>query len=522
MPKNIVICSDGTGNTTIKGRGTNVFKLYEAVDTSLHPPNSSPRLPQITFYDDGIGTENLRLIRMLAGASGWGLGRNIRKLYGELARVYDHGDHIYLFGFSRGAFTVRMLARMIDTCGILDAKRNYYTRDNLADAVKAIYKNFLRPDAWTTPTIKKYTCDTRVKIEFIGVWDTVDAVGLPRVGDIINKVRRFKAIDCNLLGKVKHAYHALAIDDERAAFAPLLWDEKPEKNSTNDSSEQTVEQVWFAGSHSNVGGGYPRQGMSIVALDWMMAKAEKHGLRFIADQRNDYLRRCCAEDRLYDPRSGVWVFYRWKPRDIGQICERNNTRPRIHISVCERLALRPEGYAPVKLPENFEVVPTHECQKDIADKYTKMFKKEGPKEVVPTQTWREKTNNWIPLGSYVLFVGTILFAILELFSLVLSGVLSWGLKKDPTSNALAALMAGVSAIGKLLEFIHIHIFREWPVPRVLFFSFLISYVMVTFPKMLLDLRKDRFWHKMQTKLQRPLGLSSLDTESGLTPNDKTE
>src|SRR5215813_3746406 len=110
MPKNIVICSDGTGNTTIKGRGTNVFKLYEAVDTSLRP--SKPPL-QVAFYDDGIGTETVRWFRILTGAIGWGLGRNIRKLYLELARVYDPGDKIYLFGFSRGAFTVRMLARMI-------------------------------------------------------------------------------------------------------------------------------------------------------------------------------------------------------------------------------------------------------------------------------------------------------------------------------------------------------------------------------------------------------------------------
>src|SRR5262249_22471107 len=118
MAKNIVICSDGTGNTTIKGRGTNVFKLYEAIDINSYRLHSSVR-PQIAFYDDGVGTENMRWLRIVTGATGLGLGRNIRRLYAELVRVYEQGDNIYLFGFSRGAFTVRMLARMIDTCGIL-------------------------------------------------------------------------------------------------------------------------------------------------------------------------------------------------------------------------------------------------------------------------------------------------------------------------------------------------------------------------------------------------------------------
>jgi len=120
MAKNIVICSDGTGNTTIKGRGTNVFKLFEAVDVNGHRTRADLRR-QLAFYDDGVGTQELRWIRAFAGATGYGLSRNVKRLYRELCRVYEPGDSIYLFGFSRGAFTVRTLAGLVTDCGILSA-----------------------------------------------------------------------------------------------------------------------------------------------------------------------------------------------------------------------------------------------------------------------------------------------------------------------------------------------------------------------------------------------------------------
>ena len=102
MPKNIIICSDGTGNTAIKNRGTNVFKLFEAIDLNGH--RTSPNLcAQIALYDDGVGTESFLPLKLLGGAFGWGLKRNVVKLYTGLVRIYDPGDRIYLFGFSRGA-----------------------------------------------------------------------------------------------------------------------------------------------------------------------------------------------------------------------------------------------------------------------------------------------------------------------------------------------------------------------------------------------------------------------------------
>src|SRR5690349_514860 len=154
MAKNIVICSDGTGNQDIKGRGTNVFKLFEAIDLNGH--RTDPGLdPQIAFYDDGVGTEDLKALRILGGGAGLGLARNVRRLYTDLARVYDPGDRIFLFGFSRGAFTVRTLAGMIATCGILnggDVNNRYVsTAQGLEDAVDRVYEAYrARYDSWLT------------------------------------------------------------------------------------------------------------------------------------------------------------------------------------------------------------------------------------------------------------------------------------------------------------------------------------------------------------------------------------
>ena len=140
MPKNIVICSDGTGNTAIKDRGTNVFKLFEAIDlnghrTDFHLP------PQVALYDDGVGTESFLPLKLLGGAFGWGLKRNILRLYTGLVRIYDPGDSIYLFGFSRGAFTVRTLAGLIAKCGILDWNE-LRTTDAMRAAVAATYNTY--------------------------------------------------------------------------------------------------------------------------------------------------------------------------------------------------------------------------------------------------------------------------------------------------------------------------------------------------------------------------------------------
>jgi len=356
MPKNIVVCSDGTGNSAIKGRGTNVFKLYEAVD--LHGHEQNPDLArQVAFYDDGVGTERFKPLQLLGGAFGLGLSRNIRQLYADLVRTFEPGDQIYLFGFSRGAYTVRALAGLITTCGVLDAGK-FSNDDDLKAAVRRAYCEYRRKYRTTLGRYvrRPYTAESahefreresarEVSIKFIGVWDTVDAVGLPDdVAAPINVlVYRFQFPDLKLSPLVERACQALSIDDERRTFHPVMWNEEGETTGR-------IEQVWFAGVHANVGGGYPKQGMSLVALNWMMTKAEAAGLRFLKGDRNEYHEHNNVTDKLYNSRAGLAVYYRYTPRDIAAMCRVHHTTPRIHVSAVERIAQATEGYAPGNIP----------------------------------------------------------------------------------------------------------------------------------------------------------------------------
>ncbi|HMC77681.1 MAG TPA: DUF2235 domain-containing protein [Vicinamibacterales bacterium] len=365
MPKNIVVCSDGTGNQDIKGRGTNVFKLFEAVDLNEH--RTDPALDtQLAFYDDGVGTKGNALLKTLGGAAGYGLKRNVKELYREISRVYDPGDRIFLFGFSRGAFTVRTLAGMIGKCGLLkggdfhtarglrhavehayDAYRAQY-HSTLSDAVGRVLRWPDGPTALATFNAK-YHPHQNVPIAFLGVWDTVDAVGMPfSIAEFVNsRIYQFKFSTRDLGRHVVKACHALSIDDTRLAFEPILWQGDPR-----------IEQVWFAGVHSNVGGGYPKQGMSLVALDWMLAHAERAGLRLQHLDRELFRGHATVDDLMYNPRSGMGVFYQWGPRDVLAYCRRSGSHPAIHLSVAERIAHATDDYAPGNIPSGASVVIT--------------------------------------------------------------------------------------------------------------------------------------------------------------------
>lgn len=387
MAKNIVICSDGTGNTAVKDRGSNVFKLYEAVD-------ARPGSGQVAIYDDGVGTHGPRPLVLLGGIFGLGLAANVRELYAALVRCYEPGDRIFLFGFSRGAFTVRTLAGFIATCGVLDP-RKFGPRDTLDERVRDAYEHYrlkywdrhaglnLKPGyyrkrrahgggkGWVRTAVGAFRATYGVSdpvhapggavpIHFLGVWDTVAAYGFPITGwaDWWNKlVYPFKFVDRSPNALVQCARHALSIDDERFTFHPMVWDE-------TGSAPGRIEQVWFAGVHSNVGGGYPKHGMSLVALDWMMEEASQKGLRFHAEDR-DYVRtHAHVHDKLYDSRAGLAVAYRYRPRDIRKFMA-PGMRPKVHVSVLDRIVQGTDGYAPLALPHDFEVVGTQGSPRNL-------------------------------------------------------------------------------------------------------------------------------------------------------------
>jgi len=273
VAKNIIICSDGTGNSGGVGSVTNVWRVFEAIK------RDDENLRQIAFYDDGVGTENFKPLRLLGGAFGLGLARNVRQLYTEICRAYEPGDRIYYFGFSRGAFTVRTLLGWIMKVGLIDPS-HCADMSELDKLVKISYKA-LRTDFKTIPQKKMTSSNALVNYQnqldgltfdldpeqqsslahFIGVWDTVDAVGFPV--DIVASfwndwIHQFKFPDHLLDERVRNAYQALAIDDERRTFHPQPWDE------TNVHETQNLHQVWFSGMHANVGGGYPRDGMALT------------------------------------------------------------------------------------------------------------------------------------------------------------------------------------------------------------------------------------------------------------------
>lgn len=360
-----------------KGRGSNVWKLYEALDLSKDNDEirAGNHRKQIAFYDDGVGTESFKPLKIIGGAFGWGLQRNVCQLYASLCRAYrcnpdgdeQDYDRIYCFGFSRGGYTVRMLAGLITCCGILREAHTMSDRDLMKKIDKAYkvfrgqFKRLTRskipsePDPKVIEACRQFREDNSYNIgedrqpyiKFIGVWDTVAAVGLPFDGitDAWNYlIYPFKFPNHKLASQVQHACQALAIDDERKSFHPILWNEESQKD------KERIEQVWFTGMHSNVGGGYPRHGLSLVPLNWMIKNARAAGLHFDEVIRQSYLTHENIHDKMHDSRSFLGLFYRYHPRFITEMCEKNQVDVQIDSSVSQRIGLSTQGYAPGNVP----------------------------------------------------------------------------------------------------------------------------------------------------------------------------
>jgi uncharacterized protein (DUF2235 family) len=284
MAKTICIFSDGTGQGGVARAKTNtsVFRLYQAV-------KNADLARQFAFYDPGLGSRKdgaevgwwRWAYNVVSQATGLGISRNVKDCYGALVKVFEPGDRVLLFGFSRGAYTVRSLGGVLKLCGVptRDGKGRSprKTRDaRLAlvhEAVETVYKTYGRDEA-TREKRRQLGAEYRAKygsIEvapaFIGVWDTVRALGLPGTGDIF--IWRHEFHDATLDARVPCARQALAIDEARDAFAPVLWDETAE-----DRASGRIRQVWFAGVHSDIGGSYPEKGLSDLALGWIADEAE--------------------------------------------------------------------------------------------------------------------------------------------------------------------------------------------------------------------------------------------------------
>lgn len=333
--KRIILCADGTWNeaekpdeNTGRPQPTNVLKLGRAI-----LPRSSTGMDQVLYYHEGVGTE-AGLDKFTGGAFGTGMSQNVRALYRFLVYNYEPGDELYLFGFSRGAFTVRTLAGFMQKVGLLQKGDEYFTRE-----MYKLYESstpFDSPD-WVHAFRHVRSPRPSPPIQFIGVWDTVGALGAPGVlGQIFNR-NKYKYHDIGLNPLIKNAFHALAIDERRKAFAPSLWTKPPGWTGV-------LEQVWFAGVHSNVGGGYSPDGLANEALHWLIEKAEGQGLDFDKAFLAHYLP--CFNSVLKDSMTAMYKLMGPNIRAIGQHLADGEA---IHQSAIDRMNLPECQYQPQNL-----------------------------------------------------------------------------------------------------------------------------------------------------------------------------
>lgn len=309
MAKNIVIFSDGTGQEGGKGENTNVYRLFNMIED---------RTPdQIAFYDRGLGTGWRKLSGM---AFGVGISKNIKECYHFVFEHYQAGDRLFLFGFSRGAYTVRSLSGFLDLVGVLPKSR--------AELIHEAYRIYRIVDVEK----RKVKADDFLSrhhtmgcpIRFIGVWDTVRALGVPfKVLEALNPMKN-KFHNHRLCQNVGYGCHALSIDDQRKTFHPTLWQEQ------HATENQKIEQVWFPGVHTDIGGGYRKHGLADITLEWIVKKACEHGLRLYP--KHKIKPQPVANGLMHNSREGLAKLYRKAQRTWPL----KGVQPVIHQSALDR------------------------------------------------------------------------------------------------------------------------------------------------------------------------------------------
>jgi uncharacterized protein (DUF2235 family) len=291
--KRLVFCCDGTWNTaTERSNGvlapTNVRKVFEGLvndydkQGSLVPGYAGT--PQMVMYQPGVGTARLQHLR--GGGFGLGLSQHVREVYGWIVDNYEPGDELCFFGFSRGAYTARSAIGLVHQCGIVRRDTDIRLTNKRLRQAYRLYKSRRKHHDPTTEESKRFRqahSFDDVEIDFVGVWDTVGALGIPIPGlpipECIKHHWSFHGVTLN--PHVRCAYQALAIDERRGPFEPALWREEKSAPAT-----QEVQQVWFAGCHRDVGGGQAIPDLSEIPLRWMVERAINRGMKF----KGDYFR----------------------------------------------------------------------------------------------------------------------------------------------------------------------------------------------------------------------------------------
>ena len=357
MTRNIILCLDGTSNQ-YSATNTNVIKLYAVLDRA--------RNDQLSYYQPGIGTIpppgvwgrfKRWFFTQLDLAIAWLLSQHVTDAYRFLMRYYQEGDSIFIFGFSRGAYTARAVAAMLYKVGLL-------TQGN-EELIPFAWDIFKRQDNRPLPDGFKKTFCRPVQVHFLGLWDTVSSVGWAWAPQHFQFTQNNPGVDI--------VRHAVALDERRAYFVQNLWGNQPPTD---------IEQVWFPGVHCDVGGGYPENesGLSAIALKWMVGRAENAGL-FINQQMKatvlpqrdvpgaDYVAPS-AGGPLHESLTGLWWLAEFIPKRYKDPAANFATRwmihagrhrhlndgAKIHQSVFDRKSMVPT-YQPTNLPSQYQQVP---------------------------------------------------------------------------------------------------------------------------------------------------------------------
>ena len=336
--KRIVICADGTWNVRDQvdkhsktRHPTNVTKIARAI-----LPRDTRGVDQVVCYHEGVGTSH-GLDRYTGGAFGEGIENNIRDLYRFIVYNYAPGDQLFFFGFSRGAFTVRTLAGFMNLVGLIEKTDDYY--------IPELYACYEKKQKLDSPEAKKALRHLQGEprssppITFIGVWDTVGALGAPGFLGQLFRRGRYQYHDVGLNASIRNAFHALAIDERRKPFQPNLW-------TRPAGYAGRLEQAWFAGVHSNVGGSSAPDGLANEALHWIVEKAEGAGLavdsKFLAHYKP------CFNSPMQDSMTTMYRALGEYVRPIGkQVADGGE----IHQSAIDRRNLPECAYDPVNLKE---------------------------------------------------------------------------------------------------------------------------------------------------------------------------
>ena len=417
MGRKIILLSDGTGNSAAKVWRTNVWRTFEALDLSGND--------QVALYDDGVGTSSFKPMALLGGAFGLGLRRNVIALYKFACRNYrDADDELFGFGFSRGAFTIRIVMGLIDSQGLVKAD-NEAELHSLASAAYRAYRRdryhnlkFEAPYQWIRnkfgPHYPPKEVRRNIKIRFVGVWDTVAAYGMP-VDEMTRGIHNISgrsncrtsicppSVTARLpgAGARRGTHHLPPAALGRNTRAPWSKRSAGRPGGKRFIKDERISQVWFAGVHTNVGGGYPDDALAYIPFVWMITEAQRCGLKFKSDYANqpanpdhmmadpDTFKNAISkrdkDGRLYDPRKGIGGYYRYGPRKLvpvfypkkqeergrrGRRRPRQDTRERLQAYREQRTRLcatRPAAIlrvvkddGEIVSPDNFSIAPSTE------------------------------------------------------------------------------------------------------------------------------------------------------------------